>query len=319
MNKLYADEGHQHRPVCVQCCSSEVVNHGKLPTAQFSEYNVNGRDVALPDGGTLYTCTNCRLSFRHPTLSPEEFVEWYRYIPASSWPYQLPLHYWPTVRTWLAHESPGRRLLEIGCFRGEFLEWMRPEWTVAAVEPSVEAKSVVVSKGIRVVGDSIFDVTEQFDAIVLFDVAEHLTNPVETMRAIRDRLAPRGVVVVLTGNADAPTFRLLGRHYWYAMYLQHVVFHTPQSIRYLASLVDLPVNRGQFLPHGRTSRTEWLHEGLYAVIAALRHSMNDYNGTSTVLEHLRHVPKLRHFVYMTDRPFAWMSARDHMLVMLKSK
>ncbi len=305
-------------PLCMQCNSANVVDHGKLPTAQYSGFNVNDKDVVLPDGGRLYACTNCCLRFRYPTLSPDELVEWYRYVPADSWTYELPLHYWPTVRAWLTCQSPGRRLLEIGSFRGEFLEWMRPEWTVAAVEPSVEARNITASKGVRVVGDSIFDVTERFDAIVLFDVLEHVSNPIETMRAIQQRLAPHGVVVVFTGNADAPTFRLLGRHYWYAKFFQHVAFHSPRSIRYLATSSKLSVNSGEYLCHSKQSRSEWLHQGTYAIAASLRHSMDDYSSMA-LTEALRCVPKLRHVVYTTDSPRSWMSARDHMLVMLKNE
>lgn len=318
MNLKRMNELPHQSPMCIQCHSTDVIDCGKLPTAQFSSFNANDNDVVLPDGSRLYTCTNCRLHFRHPTLSPNELVEWYQYLPATSWTYEWPLHYWPTVRTWLTCQAPGRRLLEIGCFRGEFLEWMQPEWTVAAVEPSIEAKTIAMSKGIRVIGDSIFEVMEQFDAVVLFDVLEHLSNPIETMRAIQQRLAPHGVVVALTGNADAPTFRLLGRHYWYAMYFQHVAFHSPRSIQYLAKSSKLSVNRGEYLCHSQSSRSEWLHQGAYAAAAALRHTVDDYNSMA-LIEVLRRVPKVRHIVHTTDRPCSWMSARDHILVMLKNE
>jgi SAM-dependent methyltransferase len=115
--------------------------------------------------------------------------------------------------------KPGGRLLEIGCAQGLFLWTMqrRRGWEVYGVEPSTAAGAVareefhldVFQGTLEEAGfPSLF-----FDAVVLWDVLEHVPDPQATLREIRRLLSPEGVLILrvpLLGSWDQ---RLFGP-YW---------------------------------------------------------------------------------------------------------
>src|SRR5688572_23661846 len=101
------------------------------------------------------------------------------------------------VRDLAAPQKPGARLLDVGCGNGEFLARMRDlGWCVAGQEPDPKAARVVRSLGIDVseapLGPGSFN--EPFDAITLHHVIEHVHDPVETLGACRQLLAPGGTL-----------------------------------------------------------------------------------------------------------------------------
>jgi 2-polyprenyl-3-methyl-5-hydroxy-6-metoxy-1,4-benzoquinol methylase len=99
-------------------------------------------------------------------------------------------------------------VLEIGCGAGETMGWLRslrPVRYAAAVELSTEAGTVARSVFDDVEINDIalakmtFD-TDRFDLILALDVLEHLTDPDQTLRALRDRLKPTGVIILSLPN-----------------------------------------------------------------------------------------------------------------------
>jgi SAM-dependent methyltransferase len=69
-----------------------------------------------------------------------------------------------------------------------------------------------------------------FHAIVIFDVMEHLTDPVGILRALARLLAPGGVMLIETGNTDATPWRVCGTDFWYCGLVEHVGFFNRRSI-----------------------------------------------------------------------------------------
>ena len=122
---------------------------------------------------------------------------------------------------------PGGRLLDLGCADGTFLLRARERgFDVTGVEVSAEARAALpVALHGAVVG-SVAEAAARgpIDVATLWDVLEHLPDPLGTLAALRASLAPGaiyGVVVPVIDNANA---RLLPRswdqykppeHLWY--------------------------------------------------------------------------------------------------------
>lgn len=93
------------------------------------------------------------------------------------------------------------RILDAGCGSGGNLPMLTRHGTVWGFERDPEARTLAVERQIATVapgslpGEIPF-APMTYDAIGLFDVLEHLEHPVESLRALRARLSPQGVVVL---------------------------------------------------------------------------------------------------------------------------
>jgi 2-polyprenyl-3-methyl-5-hydroxy-6-metoxy-1,4-benzoquinol methylase len=114
------------------------------------------------------------------------------------------------ARTHMGHVAdwaePGR-LLDAGCSTGLFLDLARARgFNVSGVEFSKESANFARDHfGLSVDDGDIQAVDKaggQFDVITMFDVIEHVPDPLADMRAIHDLLKPGGLFVVSTPNID---------------------------------------------------------------------------------------------------------------------
>lgn len=114
-------------------------------------------------------------------------------------------HWWFRARRELADRMirqlrlpAGARLLDAGCGVGGMLPVLAQHGAVHAFEPDAEACREASSRGIgKVVPGGMptgvpFADGPGFDLVTLFDVLEHLEDPVASLRALRERLVPGG-------------------------------------------------------------------------------------------------------------------------------
>jgi 2-polyprenyl-3-methyl-5-hydroxy-6-metoxy-1,4-benzoquinol methylase len=113
--------------------------------------------------------------------------------------------------------SPKRgRLLEIGSFCGIFLDRIRANgWDATGLEPERRVADYSRSKyGLNIV-DGVLPqpglASENFDAVMMLHVIEHMPDPSENLREIHRILKPGGVLVVETPRFDSLMFKMLGR------------------------------------------------------------------------------------------------------------
>jgi SAM-dependent methyltransferase len=113
------------------------------------------------------------------------------------------------------------RVLDVGCGAGLFLASMAARgWTTVGVEPNrayahalrSEHHLNVISGGIEALGPR----SEPFDAVTMFDVIEHVPDPLDTLAHVRRLVRPGGVLVLTTPNVLSLERRLFGQH-WQAL------------------------------------------------------------------------------------------------------
>ena len=115
------------------------------------------------------------------------------------------------AREWPA---PGR-LLDVGCATGFFLDEARRQgWQATGCEVSAwAAEYAAVRLSLDVTVGPFPNATlkgRRFDVVTFFNVFEQLPDPRESECALRDLVAPAGLVVLETWDADAFVARLLG-------------------------------------------------------------------------------------------------------------
>jgi SAM-dependent methyltransferase len=131
-----------------------------------------------------------------------------------------------------------RRLLEVGCAYGYFLEEAKPFFEVCGIELAAEAVEHCRESGLRVLAgvadEANLAAIGMVDVIVMLDVIEHLPDPPETLHRLARHLNPGGIIVITTGDFGSPLARLLGRYWRLMTPPQHLWFFTRASLEKIA-------------------------------------------------------------------------------------
>lgn len=141
---------------------------------------------------------------------------------------------------WLERVGRGRRVLDIGCGRGYFLVVAegRGWWGVGleVSESGLEsARQLKKERGSRflltggTIEQSAFS-AESFDAITLFEVLEHLRDPMSVLQETHRLLHAGGLLYLTTPNFDGVSRRLLGRR-WRVIADEHLVLFNSRTLR----------------------------------------------------------------------------------------
>jgi SAM-dependent methyltransferase len=140
-------------------------------------------------------------------------------------------------------------MLEVGAYTGVFLSLAKSSgWRVQGIEPSAWAVGQAHElHGLRI-RQGMMDPTlfgrETFDAVVMWDVIEHLTDPLATLRGVFDALRPGGIVAISTMDVDSIPARVSrGRWPWFMT--MHRVYFSRSTLRRMledAGFADVRMN-----------------------------------------------------------------------------
>ncbi len=168
-----------------------------------------------------YRCSNCGLIFLHPL--PNDLGSYY-----TNDYYQVP----PTLEVLEASAEeekyrielvkrfvPNGRLLEIGPSYGSFAYLAKKRgYDVEVIEMDAQCCEFISSElGIRAIqSDNPSETLRSlgtYDAIVMWQVIEHVPNPWQLLKTISEHLTPGGVLILSTPNPRALQFKLMGKRW----------------------------------------------------------------------------------------------------------
>jgi 2-polyprenyl-3-methyl-5-hydroxy-6-metoxy-1,4-benzoquinol methylase len=142
--------------------------------------------------------------------------------------------------------TPGR-VLDIGCAAGFFLRVMADKgWDTVGVEisaPMVEyARDELQLPDVRRADVLTTDLEPgSFDVITLWDVIEHLEDPLEHLRAAHRLLHRNGILVLETQNVRSGFARLLGRKWQHYKHEEHLYHFHPETLDRLLMEAQLEI------------------------------------------------------------------------------
>jgi 2-polyprenyl-3-methyl-5-hydroxy-6-metoxy-1,4-benzoquinol methylase len=213
---------------------------------------------------TIVECLSCGLVYANPRYDSGEMLARYEAV-------EDPLYIEERqgrVLTFERHLRPlekivppgdGRRLLDVGCYTGVFIEIADQHgWDAWGVEPSQWAAAHARSTGLQVVEGTMATADFEdatFDVITMWDVIEHLEQPsAEVGQAFR-LLKPGGVLVAHTMDLDSLFARLMGRRWPWLMEM-HIYFFTRRTLSKLVEKAGFRVIT--IKPQGRYLRLGYL-------------------------------------------------------------
>ena len=258
----------------------------------------------------LMHCGACDFHFTHPRIPPEKLLASYAETNASHWGNEEDgyTRRYDTLKQMLERHAPGRRVLDVGCFTGSFLHYLGPGWDLNGVEPAVEAAKIAGEKGAKILGSTLEDIPADaapFDAIVAIDVAEHINDPLRFFEQMRNRLGPRGILIIVTGDTHAPSWRWMKNRYWYCSFAGHVSFFSERVMKFLGRRLGMDIAEYRRLEHIRSRPLRHIKMLIYNVA---------YN--IGVMAGGLGIPSLRKITSDAPGP-SWITARDHMFCVMR--
>lgn len=214
--------------ICPSCSSNKIKYIGVLPA---SNRFAGKSHSEILSGGGLYSCKQCRLRFRYPRLTKDELDRLYRSGVDNNWSSgEKTRRDWEIVSTIIRKNKSTGRVLDVGCFDGEFLLSLGENYDLSGIEVNSGAVQKAQSSGINIIRqdyEALMEITDRYDVVVAIDVIEHVPNPKEFLGNLVSLLAPGGIVVLSTGNTDSLSWRFMGNRYWYCANPEHISFINP--------------------------------------------------------------------------------------------
>jgi|SRR5688572_22156599 len=212
----------------------------------------------------IVKCRHCGLVYANPRNSSREVLE--KYVKVED-----PLYFQERqgrVITFGKHLRPlhnftgppaGRTLLDIGAHIGVFVEVAnKAGWNAIGIEPSNWSVEIARQSGIELIEGTLASSNlpdNHFDVVTLWDVIEHLSDPMTELKHVFRVLKPGGWVVIHTMNIESFFARLLGSKWPWLMEM-HLYYFSVRTLRLMLETIHFQWKISQ--PQGRYLRLGYL-------------------------------------------------------------
>lgn len=236
-----------------KACSCPVC--GSSQSAPQVETAINdAADYITGDKFQVLQCSNCSLAWTAPQPTNLD-----RYYPAKYRRYNalilgiLKTLYRIRARGWSSRFTQPGSALEIGCGDGFMLDALRSlGWSVSGTERTADmAKFASEHFGLKVYADDQEKLPSdaKFDMIVMFQVLEHLTDPLEQIKKCASLLKPGGRVIIGVPNFSSWQSKYARASWFHLDVPRHLFHHSPRSMAHLAQAANMRIDRiGFFSP-----------------------------------------------------------------------
>ena len=203
-------------------------------------------EEGMPGSYTISQCRQCNCIFlsRRPTESAVSkcygnnyhVLASHRHVGFSRWLYDLRYYFrYRNIRSYLTRDS--MRILEVGCGDAGFLvalekilgnrcELIGLDYSIAGVALPADSKIKLFKGNARTA-----PIEGTFDVILMYDVLEHLSDPVGSLMHIRRYLKADGVLIGHVPNWNSLWRRVFPRLWSGLQVPRHMSFFIPETLR----------------------------------------------------------------------------------------
>ena len=225
----------------VPCNLCGSTSYRVLITPRVTE--VDPATVMSASGGIRGTqrivrCTECGLVYVNPRLRSAAVVEAYQqaqdelYVQGAAGRVQTFARCARQLERW---RRPPGRLLDVGCAAGFFVKAACERgWDACGVEPC----AWLAAWGRQHVTPHLHAATlsqarfpdASFDVVTMWDVLEHVPDPLSELRECARVLKPGGLLLVNFPDFSSLSARLTGHHWWFLL-SNHLYYFTRRTMR----------------------------------------------------------------------------------------
>lgn len=215
---------------------------------------------------TIVRCNRCGLTYANPRLAAPVVEQHYSAVDDPLYIEERAArvltfrrNFEPLAR--LARASGGfpYRLLDVGAHIGVMLETAQERgWEAVGVEPSTWSAERARERGLNVINSTLAAAPlapASFDAVTMWDVIEHLTDPAADLRRTHRLLKPQGIVAIHTIDVESLLARVMGEH-WPWFMLMHLYYFSPRTLSQMLTQIGFRVERVMY--QGRYLRVNYL-------------------------------------------------------------
>lgn len=162
----------------------------------------------------------------------------------------------------------GARVLDAGCATGEFVEYISGIYEAWGCDISNEAISMARKKIPSLAHrfscgtvENILADDKKYDAICLWDVVEHVSNPYEALKGIQEKLNENGYLFISTPNIGAIFPKIMKSKWPFMTPPEHLCFFTKESFELFFSNINMEI-------------VEWCSRGKWANVGFILYKIN---------------------------------------------
>ncbi|MAO84807.1 MAG: hypothetical protein CMH50_13155 [Myxococcales bacterium] len=231
----------------------------------------NYEEFGPKDGAVYYRCLGCGIITPRPLPTPQELVEYYddNYTEKKLEGHGLHIRFKPEYFQAYENERDltfvdlgfdldwfaGKRIVDIGCANGIFLEYMKPKKAHAVgTDLSPQMVEQAIAKDLEAYACDVPELKGTFDAACLWDVIEHLLDPRIMLRNIWEKLNPGGVLFIQTPCTGAIS-DAWGSEWRNCTYPQHLHLFSESGLRTLLAEEGFEMKQHVRFGSGNTAGT----------------------------------------------------------------
>lgn len=135
-----------------------------------------------------------------------------------------------------------QKVLDIGCGSGNFLNRLRGIGykNLMGIDPFLD-RDMETDNGVVIKKLSIDKVEDRWDQIWMIHSFEHMINPLETLIAVRKKMAPDGVLIMELPLCDSYEYKKYGRYWTGCDAPVHIVMYTKKGLEFLFTKAGLKI------------------------------------------------------------------------------
>lgn len=267
----------------VNCCLCESDDGEPLASGEDFEYQTS------PDSFRAMRCRSCGLIYLNPRPSISEFA---RIYPANYHAFEFSEEEFGLVYkvrrrleakrllNWCRDLGDEANIIDIGCGDGFHLGLLRDygkkEWRLEGIDADERAAAVAAKRGLMVHCDLLEHLNlpqATYDLAFLIQTIEHVADPPQLLKTVRNLLRPGGKVVIVTDNTETLDFKLFQKRHWGGYHFpRHWNLFNQRTMRLLAKKAGLEVESLTTA----VSPVNWVY--------SVRNSLTDMNAPKWLIE-----------------------------------
>jgi 2-polyprenyl-3-methyl-5-hydroxy-6-metoxy-1,4-benzoquinol methylase len=226
---------------CPLCRSPQIslFKKGTVTPEKISVADFKITDSHYGSRWTFFSCRNCGFVFANPAPAQAAIAQFYAALADDEYSQEdkgRGRNFATILRRLRPYAPPGSNLLDVGAASGIFLNLARSAgYRVTGIEPA----AALVADAEKLYGLKLFCGTvdqfaadEEFGAITLLDVLEHVTDPDLFISALQPLLASGGMLVIVTPDIGSWAARIMSGRWWHYR-IAHLNFFNLDSLRWL--------------------------------------------------------------------------------------